>query len=369
MTRWQEVEIKQQRLIKLMDEKGLDGILLKKQANFSWLTGGGLNVVNIATEMGMSTLLVTRQGRYVIANQIEAARMMEEEDLNGLGFQLLQYEWAVDREAELAKQVVGDLSKVGADGAFADCQNLDGEIKKCRYSLTENEIERYLFLGAKLSAAMEKVALGIRPGDRECEIAGRIGAELWKDRIDPSGFQVAADERAFLYRHAIPTQRMVKRYVMLCCNARYHGLITTITRIVHLGRPDPLLLEKYRHNCEIECRMMEASKPGTALAAVFETGLAAYRELGYPDEWLLHHQGGAMGYAARDIKVTAQSPELIQDNQAICWNPSISGVKTEDAFIATQQGALLISAPVIFPQLTMTVNQTKFVRPGMLVID
>jgi Xaa-Pro aminopeptidase len=295
--------------------------------------------------------------------------MMEEEGLRDLGFQLLEYEWPTDREAELVRQTAGALDKVGADVGFADCPNLDSEIKKCRYSLTENEIERYLFLGSKLSAAIEKVALGVRPGDRECEIAGRIGAELWKDRIDPSGFQVAADERASLYRHPVPTTKMVKYYVMLCCNARYKGLITTITRIVHLGRPDPMLVERFRQNCEIECRMIEATKPGASFAAPFQTALEAYREFGYANEWLLHHQGGAMGYYARDIKVTPQTQEVVQENQAVCWNPSITGTKTEDGFIALQQGPLFITAPIIFPQLKLQVRDTAFVRPGLLVLD
>jgi beta-lactamase superfamily II metal-dependent hydrolase len=43
MTRLEEVLIKEKRLRTLIEAKGLDGILLKKQPNFSWLTGGGLN--------------------------------------------------------------------------------------------------------------------------------------------------------------------------------------------------------------------------------------------------------------------------------------------------------------------------------------
>jgi len=35
-----EIEIKQERIIKLLDEKGLDGIILMKNSNISWLTGG-----------------------------------------------------------------------------------------------------------------------------------------------------------------------------------------------------------------------------------------------------------------------------------------------------------------------------------------
>lgn len=369
MKRSAETLLKEKRLINLMEAQNLKGILLKKQANFSWLTGGGYNMVGIATEAGVTSLLVTREGRYLLANKIEAARMMEEEGLKELGFEVLDYEWFVDREAEMVQKIAGDLSRVGADVGFGQCRNLDGEIKKLRYSLTENEIERYLFLGEKLSESVEKVMLSIRPGDKECEIAGRIGAELWKYRIDPTGFMVAADDRIFSYRHPIATERMVKRQLMVSVNARYKGLITTITRMLHFGKPEAKLLQQYQDNLEIDCRMTEATKPGVPAKAPFEIGLEAYRELGYQDEWQNHHQGGAMGYYARDIKVTAETKDLIVENQAYCWNPSISGTKTEDGIIATINGPLYITKPIIYPKVEFKVNGVTMIKPGLLIID
>ncbi|HWQ62417.1 MAG TPA: M24 family metallopeptidase [Negativicutes bacterium] len=369
MNRIDEINIKHQRLAGLMAAQGYSAVLLKKQPNFSWLTGGGRNLVGIATETGVTSLLVTKDARYCIANRIEAARMMEEEGLGELGFKLLEYEWHEDREAELVGKVVGDLAGVAADMGFAVCKNADGEIKKLRYSLTENEIDRYMFLGEKLSTAVEKVMLGVRPGDKECEIAGRVGPELWKDMIDPTAIMVAADERISLYRHPIVTERMVKRYVMLSVNARYKGLITTVTRMLHLGRPDAKLAEQFRANNEIECRMIAATKPGAPMKAAFDAALAAYKEFGRENEWQLHHQGGAMGYYARDVKVTPRTTETAERNQAFCWNPSITGTKTEDGFIATPAGALMITRPVVYPRIRTTVNGVDYIRPGMLVID
>ena len=369
MTRLEEVGIKEKRLRRLMDEKEFEAILLKRQPNFSWFTAGGYNMVGIATDMGMTSLLVTRTGRFVIANRIEAPRMMKDEGLEDLGFQLFEHEWYVDREAELVQKTVGNLAKVGADVNFGLCPNLDGDIKKLRYSLTESEVERYLFLGERLSRAIEKTAIGVRPGDAECEIAGRLSAELWKDRIDPTGFQVAADERAFLYRHPIPTTRLIHKYVMICANARYKGLVTTITRIVHIGKPDPQLIRQFTFNCEIECRMILATKPGMPISLPLKEGLEAYKEFGYENEWKLHNQGGAQGYLARDIRAVPDAKDLIAENQAICWNPSITGTKTEDAFIATKEGPLMITHPVIFPVIEYHKGGTDLTRPGMMILD
>lgn len=369
MNRIDEVNLKHQRLAALMAAQGYSAVLLKKQPNFSWLTGGGRNLVGIATETGVTSLLVTKGVRYCIANKIEAVRMMEEEGLAELGFKLLDHEWHEDREAEIVGKIAGDLANVACDMGFAGCRNADGEIKKLRYSLIADEIERYLFLGEKLSAAAEKVMLSVRPGDRECEIAGRVGPELWQHMIDPTAIMVAADERIALYRHPIVTDRMVKRYVMLSVNARYKGLITTITRMLHIGRPADKLAAQFRANAAIECRMIAATRLGAPMKAAFAAALAAYKEFGYENEWQRHHQGGAMGYYARDVKVTPTTTENVAENQAFCWNPSITGTKTEDGFIATAAGPLMITRPVIYPRITTTVGGVEFVRPDMLVID
>ena len=47
-------------------------LLLKRQANFSWMTCGGLNLVGITTEVGANSLLILEHGKYVLSNNIEA---------------------------------------------------------------------------------------------------------------------------------------------------------------------------------------------------------------------------------------------------------------------------------------------------------
>ena len=366
LDRDKETQIKLERVRTLLQEQDLSGILIKKQPNFSWLTAGGLNMVGIATEMGVTSILVTQTGHYVIANRIEAARMMEEEGLKELGFRLLTHEWFEDKEISLVREVLGQ-APVGCDTPSEDFRYIDPHIKRLRYPLTEAEIERYLFLGARTSYAIEKVLSEVKPGDSEAEIAGRLSEELWKDRIDPTAHILAADERIGLYRHPIPTLNRVQECLMLSVNARYKGLIATITRFLHFGPLPRELARQYRDNVDIECLMIAKTIVGREMNIPFLAGLKRYEELGYPNEWMLHHQGGAMGYSARDIKVNASTTELVQENQAFCWNPSITGTKSEDCFIATRNGPLMISNPVIFPVLRMEVEGIEFTRPAILV--
>lgn len=322
-------------------------------------------MVGIATEMGVTSVLVTKDGCYLIANKIEAPRMRDEE-LDELGFEIVSYEWYENKELEIVKKIAGE--KVGCDSPVAGLIHVEGEFNELRYELTESEIERYLYLGEKLSKALESVLLFTRPGEVEAEIAGRISAELWKYRIDPTGFMVAADERAKLYRHPIPTMKKIEKLVMVSVNARYKGLITTVTRMVHFGEPPKQLLRQYRENVEIECLMIVRTKIGEKMNLPVLTAIEEYEKRGYHDEWKLHHQGGPMGYYARDIRVTPDCQQTVRKNQAFCWNPTISGTKSEDGFIATEKGPLMITRPFVFPKLELEVENIRFVKPDMLIL-
>ncbi len=76
-----EIAEKKRRVLGLLDELELDGLYLKKSANFSWVTGGGYNIVGLSSELGVAGVLVTRKQGYVVCSNIEAPRMEREERL------------------------------------------------------------------------------------------------------------------------------------------------------------------------------------------------------------------------------------------------------------------------------------------------
>ena len=366
MDRKEEISIKEARVRRLMNSLGLEGVAFKKQSNFSWFTAGGINIVPVCTEMGFTTILITEKEKYLIANRIESARNMEEEGLADLGFNLLEYEWFESGEPDLIKKIVPSLN-VGCDVSVYGLKNIKQQIKEIRYSLIPSEIERYLWLGEKTSEAIESVLLDVKqPGFTEAEITGELAKRLWKNRIDPVGYQAAADERAYKYRHPIPTEKKIEKWLMLCVMARKWGLITTITRLLNFGKTPDKIKRQYRDNAYIECEMIAATQPGTQTKAIFNLTCDLYEKLGYHDEWKLHHQGGAMGYDVRDYVCSSDSREIVQENQCFCWNPSISGTKSEDAFVAMNDGFKFITKPVLFPSLEIKVGNIIFQRPDIL---
>jgi len=112
--------------------------------------------------------------------------------------------------------------------------------------------------------------------------------------------------------------------------------------------------------------MMAHTRPGIPAKEVLQKGIDAYQEKGYPEEWKLHHQGGSIGYTGRDYRVHFKTPDIIQENQAFTWNPSITGTKSEDTILATLKGPEMITHPILYPTLSLSVAGISFLRPDVL---
>jgi Xaa-Pro dipeptidase len=371
--RRKELDIKLKRIREMLDREGLNALALTKHSNFSWATAGGKSVVTTCVDAGVVTLLITKDALYAITNVIEASRMRDEEKLEDLGYKIISQEWYENKTLDIIKEIAGDLSKVGSDMPLGDAPVINEKIKPLRYSLTENEICRYQYLGNTLSAALEAYIATLKPGMTELEITGGLCEALWKHNIDQVLYLTATDERTIKYRHGIPTEKKLKDHLYISVNGRYKGLITTVTRMAHFGKADPKLLKQYDDTCEVECRVIASFAIGQDDIKAFYTCKQAYEDLGHGDMFALHGQGGAQDYDNRNYLITESTHGITQPNQCYCYNPVIDGpfgaTKTEDAFIVTEDGPLFVTKPITFPKIYKEIGGIKFERPGLLVID
>ena len=246
---------------------------------------------------------------------------------------------------------------------------IHSKITSLHYSLTHNEVCRYQYLGDYMSEALEKYLATVKPGMTEYEVAGGVANALWPKQIDQVLLLVASDERIHHHRHAVPTSKRIGKSLMVSCNGRYKGLITTTTRMVHFGTPASELLDQFDKTAEIECHMIEATKPGVDELVPHMLGKKMLEELGFGDMYDRHAQGGPQSYYNRYYGVSEAVHAKTQINQCYCYQPVIDGTKTEDAFIATDKGPLMITKPVSFPKIVKTIKGTVIEKPGMLVID
>jgi antitoxin VapB len=239
---------------------------------------------------------------------------------------------------------------------------------KLRWSLTDMEVQRYRLCGQLTSSAIEAACRQIQIGDTEFEIAARLEFEVQRSGASNYVTLVATDRRVFEYRHPIPTAKKLEKYAMLVVCAEYRGLIASCTRFVHFGAISEEIRQKQQAVCNVDAAVNLATKPGRTLGEIFADLQAAYAQNGFADEWKLHHQGGSTGYAGRDVMGTPGCAEVVLNNQAFAWNPSITGTKSEDTILVSEHGIELITqASAAWPKVTGRCGAGELARADILV--
>ena len=372
-----EIRIKKERVKNFLREHGLKGVLLTRQSNFTWITGGGNNFVVMGSDLGVASALIIDKSSYIITSNIESARIREEEiDLHaccslkknaGRIFSFAIFPWQEEeKRIDLIKKIC-PLNKIASDSPVSGTKPLGSDFAQLRYSLTPEEIDRYIRLGEECGKSMGKVCRSIETGDSENEIAGRLSEDLLAKGIVPTVLLIAADDRIRKYRHPIATDKKVKKYVMVVLCGRKWGLIVSLTRLVHFGKVSAELYRKHDAVTKVDACFIAGTKPGTKVSEIFKCALKTYKETGFADEWKLHHQGGATGYEGRDYKGTLSCREVVRENQAFAWNPSITGTKSEDTIIAIPTKSKVISVVPGWPMLSVECCGEKINRPDILV--
>jgi len=359
----QEIAEKEKRVRGFLAAEGLNALVLTTQANFAWFTCGGDNRVVNAAEAGVASAVVTPDAKYIICDNIEAGRIADEE-IGGQGFEFKTHNWWENSLAdEIGKLVKGSI---GSDIPISGTKMAAGDIAPLRYSLTEEEVERYRWLGMATGECMSASCRAISPGMTEHEIAAVLGERLIAKSIIPNLILVATDERIEKYRHPIPADKMLERYAMVVTCARKWGLIVSTTRIVHFGPVPADLRRKHDAVMAVDAEMIAHTRPGTSVDYIFRKGMEAYARTGFGDEWRLHHQGGPTGYAGRDYRAKAGVHGTVQLNQAFAWNPSITGTKSEDTVIALEDRTEIISAYGDWPMKPIEAESMTVARPDIL---
>jgi len=360
-----ELKVKSERVAGFLERVGCDGLLLNRQANFAWATGGGDNHVAISTEWGASSVLFARGRRYLLTSNIEGPRVMQEE-LAEKGFEPVTSEWHHPSMPDLVQRLVPG-GRIAADGSgFA--RDVTKDLVEIRAVLTDEEVRRYRILGRRGAASLEDVARRVRAGLSEFQIAGMMADAVLQHGITPTVLLVAVDERIDRFRHPIPTTKAMDRRAMLILCARCGGLVISLTRIVHHGAVPAELRRKHDAVTRVDAAMILATIPGTRYADVLERAREEYSCAGYADEWTFHHQGGPTGYQERDEIVTPDSDGIVRDRQAFAWNPSIRGTKSEDTMLVNGEGYEVITASPAWPTTTVRIDSAVVERPDILVM-
>jgi antitoxin VapB len=155
---------------------------------------------------------------------------------------------------------------------------------------------------------------------------------------------------------------------MLVLCGRKNGLVASITRLVHFGPLPNELFEKMNALAFIDATMIHATRPGKKLSEVLAAAQAAYAQVGFSDEWKLHHQGGIAGYLPREVIADPLSDTVIREGQVYAWNPSITGIKSEDTILVNVQGYEKLTEIQEWPKIDVSIDDVHISRPAVFEI-
>jgi antitoxin VapB len=356
-----ELERKHQQVVEWLRANHHAGVLIRRNENVAWLTGGAVELrVLTPCETGVAALLVTAEGkRYYFTTENEAPRLHDEE-FGALDFEPVVFPWFADETAEAAARLAGGPLASDTGAAAANLFPL-------RASLSETEIARYKWLGAQTTAATVESLEAVKPGMSEYDLEAMTAANLLKRGILPSVYLYATDERILKYKHAVARGKHVEKYAMLNLCARKWGLAISITRFVHFGPLPDELGARFRSAAQVNAALLHASRVGATSAELFKVAQDAYTAEGYPGEERFHHQGGPTGYWEREWVATPKGTETVVNNQAFAWNPSIRGGKAEDTAILRDGKIEWLTATPDLPVIHASAGGAEYPAAGVLV--
>jgi antitoxin VapB len=358
-----EVQTKLERVRSLLDAYQMDALWLRLASSFAWATGGKSSYINTASSTGLASLLITRDRRYVITNNIEKPRIAQEEGLEEAGWEFVAPEWHTGDDG--LGNLVGGL-KVAVDGCAPGMLDLSGPVARLRANLLPPEIERFRRLGRICGDAMERAIRAVEPGMSEHEIAALLAYETEKRGAQAIVNLIATDERIFRYRHPLPSDKKLDRYAMLVMCGRKWGLVCSVTRLVHFGPLPDELRRKQEALAMVDATYMAGTRPNTKLGDVLAQAQATYALNGFGDEWRLHHQGGPAGYEAREYLGVPGSADVVREGQVYAWNPSITGTKMEDSVLVAADDNIVLTEIPGWPTIPVAIGGQIYERPAIL---
>jgi antitoxin VapB len=359
-----ELEAKHEKLVEWLRAQGLAGVLISRNENVAWLTGGAVELrVLTPCETGVASLLVTAAGkRYYFTTENEAPRLHDEE-FGALDFEPVLFPWWADDTSAAAVKLSG--GPVGSDTHIAGRRPVS--LARLRAALSETEIARYRWLGAETAAATVEALHQVEPGLSEYDLEAITAAALLRRGILPSVYLFAVDDRIVKYKHAVARGNRLKQYAMLNLCSRKWGLAISITRFVYFGAMPAELGGRFEAAAQVNAALFNATRVGAISAELFNVAQAAYAAQGFPGEERFHHQGGPTGYGEREWIATPQGTEVVVNDQAFAWNPSIRGGKVEDTVLLRDWVIENLTPTPELPTIEASVDGSKYVAAGVLV--
>lgn len=352
------------RLDALMDEAGLDGLVLRSGQNFTYLSGvvypGTLQRHMDLTDSTRPVMLVwPRNGAPVIvANKIAAGLAARD----GWVEKIVLYEAYVDspqdKLAEVLKGTGLASGKVGFEKDYlsalhwdaiqksaprmqmADCTAL---MDRVRWIKTDDEVALLRRAADLLDDAYLEVFRRIRPGDTERKVHAdmmgtclRLGFEwahgilnVFRNTVPYGGESDMVIEKG----DAIRTD-----YVSYLQSYPGHQ-----SRTVIVGPPTPEQRRDYAINLEVHRKVIQRCRAGQGVHDLWAFTMGEYRKAGWPDHHMLIGHGVGAWWHQQEPILRRKSAHVLEEGMVLALEPHVNFWHVQDMVLVTKGEPVLLS--------------------------
>ncbi len=222
-----------------------------------------------------------------------------------------------------------------------------GFVSSLRAVKEPEELELMRMAGRLTSEGMQAAFEAVKPGVRECEVAGEIEYALRKRGAGPTAFEtIVASGEYSSFPHGGCSRRVIREgdLVVVDMGATYNYYCSDMSRTFVAGKPTEKQKKIYAVVKEAHDAAFEAIKAGVCIAEVDEAARKVIESAGF-GEYFVHRLGHGVGLEVheppslnatnRDVLVAGN---VVTDEPGI-YVPGFGGVRIEDTVLVTEAGA------------------------------
>ncbi|MGE5297030.1 MAG: M24 family metallopeptidase [Solirubrobacterales bacterium] len=336
----------------LFRKLGLDGLVLTKPQNVTYLTGfAGEDSWAIVTRTG---LILLTDSRYIEQAQKECidTKIVQRpgaEPIAHAGGRLLGNLKAV-RTLGIEKSVSVGTYEILKKSAGIPLKPVAGIVEEPRSIKDRTELAAIRTAASISAKAFGEILQRITPGITENELAGALDLEMRRFG-GRNGFETIVAFGANGSRpHHRPTQRKLKARdtILIDFGAQYQGYHSDITRSFAFGAPTADYRAAYMVVEQAQAAAIAVAKAGVPLVEVDAIARAIIRESGLPVYG--HGTGHGIGLEIHEdpfLKETAD--DVLRAGQILTIEPGVYlpgklGIRIEDDILITETGSKIITS-------------------------
>ncbi len=327
---------RQKKLLKILESKSLDSILIKKKENISYLTGASIDEAILFVCSGENFLTIKSKNQKEYAKSIEEVSQKNHLKRIGIESDIFSHSKYNSLKKNLKNKTLISLKDA---------------IESLRMVKDKDEL-RYIKASCKYADQVMNYALeNVKPSIKENALKNRIETYLTKRGFKRAGFDIiVASGKNASKPHAKISQKTIKKgdMVVIDLGIVNHGYNSDLTRTCFLGRINRKYSRIYNIVLDAQKKAIERIKPGLSAKYIDNISRQYIINKGL-GKYFMHGLGHGIGLQVHEKpRISKNDNTILKKDMVVTIEPGIyipgwGGVRIEDVVLITKNGSQILT--------------------------